>query len=48
MQTQSINPNSQPAKEEWSKPRVEIISVNEETLGLGIDPDKIIHFFEGS
>lgn len=32
----------------WIKPRVEVIAVNDETLGSGIEPDKVIHFFMGT
>ncbi|MBW4888334.1 hypothetical protein KXQ82_01345 [Mucilaginibacter sp. HMF5004] len=49
MQTQHITPlTNQPSKETWRKPTIEILSVNNETLGLGIDPDSIIHFFMGT
>ncbi|WP_295655591.1 hypothetical protein [uncultured Mucilaginibacter sp.] len=37
-----------PEKEAWSKPEVDITSVNEETLGLGVDAEKVIHFLSSS
>ena len=43
-----ISSDNRSQNEAWSKPEVKVIPIIEETLGLGVDPEKIIHFFEGS